>query len=403
MQLATLAAASGVALVASLAAAALAAALGPPRRARLVGGTGPACQAIVQRISILASCPRGPLDWSSVLQLVVFALQITLQEWRFSRQYETEVEAFDVQSPCPGRVSIVWVLGTRGAPARDLPDDAPIALLCPGLNCYAASLPGTSPYSYLLRRPWRVGAFEKRGVGPADGKARRQLRSPVFHLFGHPSDLHAALLRVQARWPRAPIHLVGFSSGNGLVGSYVSLHGRELPSLRSALLLVGGEDYNLAFAPPRRNWLTTLLFDVVLLQATKTRYLFRNEPLLRQRDEDAYRAAQQAGTLQELYDVCMRSFSGYPCAAEAERRINAFSGGCERLQAVPVPFLVVFTEDDPVAPGGPRPGWVSVLQGCESAMLAIYPCGSHLGCYDSWCLTRWVDRLMVQWIDAFAD
>jgi len=389
---------------ASFAAAALAAALGKPRRARLVGGTGAACQAIVQRIHLLSSCPRGPFDWSSVLQLVVFALHTSLlQEWRFESQYETEVEEFDVQSPCPGRVSIVWVLGLRGAPARDLPEDAPIALLCPGLNCYAASLPGTTPYAYLLRRPWRVGAFEKRGVGPPDGEARRKLRSPVFHLFGHPSDLHAALLSVQSRWPRAPIHLVGFSSGNGLVGSYVNLHGRELPSLRSALLLIGGEDYNLAFAPPRRNWLTTLLFDVVLLQATKARYLSRNESLLRQRDEEAYWAAQRAGTLQELYDVCMRSFSGYPSPAEAERRINGFSGGCEALRTVPVPFMVVFTDDDPVAPGGPRPSWVSVLRDCENAMLAIYPCGSHLGCYDSWRLTRWVDRLMVQWIAAFAD
>lgn len=111
--------------------------------------------------------------------------------------------------------------------------------------------------------------------------------------------------------------------------------------------------------------------------------------------------AMEANTMQEFYDICMQKFSGYKDRAEAERRINAFNNGNnECMLSFSVPYLVCFCEDDPVAPGGPRSSWIDLVGRCENAAVALFPTGSHLACYDTWRLSRWVDRLAVEWIEA---
>jgi predicted alpha/beta-fold hydrolase len=373
----------------------------PPWKPQLVGGTGAKLQSILKSVPLLWACPRGPLDFWSALHLLVFALQMTWQEMKFEEHYDFDRDELETELPgestdgCPGRVSLLWLRSAKGHSPSKLADDAPIVLLCPGLNCYAKALPGTSIYTALLERPWRVAVFEKRGV--SDNK----LQSPAFHLFGHPSDLHTAVQHIESTYPGAPLYIVGVSSGNGLTASYASLYGGQVKSLRSVLLLVGGEDYNCAFEAPNATWLSKLVFDGVLLATTKMRFLKRNEKLLRAKDSAAYDTAMNSKTLQSCYDICMRHFSGYSDPSEAEKRINRFSGGCECLREIPVPFLYVCTLDDPVAPGGPRPEWLKVIKECENAAVALFPCGSHLGCYDSWRFTRWLDRLVIQWVDAF--
>jgi len=387
---------------------------------KVVGGLGARMQAILARVPLLREAPN--LKLPSSLQLLVYAVQMMWQERQCDSQYEFETEAFSVSLPgdstegCADRVHVQWLLGCcthdhhRGGPTkkmdtgdcrkrqRELPPDAPIVLLTPGLNCYVGNLPGTAIYASLLERPWRVGVFEKRGVG---GRGASPLQAPTFHMFGHPSDLHVVVQQVAARWPGAPLHLVGMSSGNGLSASYLALHGPEVPSLQSVLLLVGGEDYNVAFTPPGGNWLTRLVFDTVLLASSKDRMLRRNETVLRAHNTKAFEAALAAETMQEMYDISMEHFSGYADRREAERRINPFCGGHNQcMLGYEVPCLVCFTEDDPVAPGGPRSSWVDVVSKCGAAALALYPSGSHLACFENWKLSRWVDRLAVEWIEA---
>lgn len=377
----------------------------PGRAPRLVGGHQGPMRAILEAVPSLWNLPKVPFDLPGMAQLVIFAIQSAWQERNFEASFEVTHEEVAVTLPgksvhsqgCSDRVVVHWIEGEKGRERPSLPADAPIILLCPGLNCYAASLPGTSLYRPLLERRWRIAVFEKRGVNGPEGVG---LRSPAFHLFGHPSDLHAAVVRMQERWPDAPIHLVGLSSGNGLAGSYATKYGREVPTLRSCLLLIGGEDYNCAFVPPRATWKTWLLFDKVLLWSTKSNFLRANQEVLRQHSKVGYDAALAASTLQELYDLVMLHFSGYGDRAEAEEQINGFSGTNECLLTVAVPFLVAYTEDDPVAPGGPRAEWLEVIDRSEQAAVALYPSGSHLGCYDSWRLTRWVDKLAVEWIEA---
>lgn len=387
---------------------------------KVFGGIGNRMQAILARVPLLRAAPQ--LQLPSVLQLFLFTVQMIWQERHCDFQYEFEIEAFSVTLPgdstegCADRVHVKWLLGrrTNGHPGgldrkiknrenghtreQDLPPDAPIVLLTPGLNCYTSNLPGTAIYASLLERPWRVGVFEKRGVG---GHGAPTLQAPTFHMFGHPSDLHVVVQQVTARWPDAPLHLVGMSSGNGLSASYLALHAQDVPNLQSALLLLGGEDYNAAFMPPRGNWLSRLVFDTVLLPSSKERMLRRNETVLRAHNAQAFEAALAAKTMQKMYDISMEHFSGYADRREAERRINPFFGGSnECMLEYKVPCLVCFAEDDPVAPGGPHSSWLDVISKCGSAVLALYPSGSHLGCYENWKLSRWVDKLALEWIEA---
>mmetsp|Transcript_6415 Transcript_6415/g.12238 ORF Transcript_6415/g.12238 Transcript_6415/m.12238 type:complete len:439 (+) Transcript_6415:85-1401(+) len=368
---------------------------------KLVGGLSPQMKAILSRVPLLSSCPK--LNIPSVVQLVIYAMQMMWQEQQYESQYDFDVEVFLVALPGDStegfadHVHITWVKGMKGCKQQDLPADAPIVLLTPGLNCYSANLPGTAVYAKLLEQPWRIGVFEKRGVGGQGS----HLKAPVFHMFGHPSDLHIVIKQLVARWPDAPLHLLGMSSGNGLTSSYLALHGHEISNLRSCLLLIGGEDYNSAFVPPKGNWLSRVVFDNALLAASKERMLQRNEPILRAHNGNAYDAAMRAKTMQEFYDICMRHFSGYTDREEAERRINPFNGGTnECMLCFKKPCLVCFTEDDPVAPGGPRKSWMEVIDNCAYAAAALFPTGSHLACYDTWSLSRWVDGLAVEWVNA---
>eukprot|EP00405_Crypthecodinium_cohnii_P008271 CAMPEP_0206423480 /NCGR_PEP_ID=MMETSP0324_2-20121206/2703_1 /ASSEMBLY_ACC=CAM_ASM_000836 /TAXON_ID=2866 /ORGANISM="Crypthecodinium cohnii, Strain Seligo" /LENGTH=408 /DNA_ID=CAMNT_0053888043 /DNA_START=40 /DNA_END=1266 /DNA_ORIENTATION=+ len=370
---------------------------------KVIGGLGTQLHRILTTMPSLQELPTTPWGMPGMVQLAVFTVQILLEEIFFEATYDTEREQVEVTIPgdstdgCTDRVNCVWIKGRKHRPKRELSEDAPIVILLPGLNCYAASLPGTSMYKALLKKPWRIAVFEKRGVGTPNAPG---LNAPAFHLFGHPSDLHQVVTIICGRYPKAPIHLVGLSSGNGLAGSYTALYGSQVPALRSSLLLIGGEDYNLAFAPPTGDWRTKLVFDQVLLETTKNRFLRRSEKVLRAHSEVGYAACLAAQTLQELYNLSTTYFSGYSDRAEAERRLNAFSGSNEVLLKSPVPFLVVYTEDDPVAPGGPRQEWVGVMKRCEKAALALFPSGSHLGCYDSPLLSRWVEKLAVDWVEA---
>lgn len=364
------------------------------------GGTGARMQAILNAIPTLQQLPRPPLGMPGMMQMVVLLVHCMWQEWRFEKDYDVEVEEIPVTLPGTSAFGHADVVRLRWVQLKGTPgpaDDAPIAVVCPGLSCYAASLPGTSTYPGLLAKGYRVVVFEKRGVGPAGTPC---IRAPIVHLFGHPSDLHTAMLLVQDRYPSAPIHIVSHSSGNGLAGSYASLYAGELRNLRSALLLIGGEDYNVAFTPPKRTWLTPLLFETCLLPTAKTRFVVRNKDALQKHSKEGYEELMAAETLQELYNKMMLHFSGYSDRAEAERRLNAFSGGNECLLSIKVPFFVAFTKDDPVAPGGPKPSWVKVISKCERAALALFPSGSHCACYDGWRMGKWIDALTVEWIEA---
>lgn len=401
---------------------------GPPL---LEGGCSSKMQALLRRVPILHRPERTPLLLLfPTLQLAIFTVQQLFQELASRSRYAWKDEAVLVEIPMPvqgdvteaenclqdedgnkehtedikGKIEGMQrvIEGTRDQVVlswlqrrEELPADAPIVLIAPGLNCNKDSLPGTSPYEALLTRRCRVAVYHKRARAGL-------LQAPVFHLFGHPSDFQTALIHVAEKWPQAAIHVVAYSSGNGLVASHAARYAETMPAtVRSILLLVGGAEYNVAFNPPRSNFMSRQLMDG-LAHFTKERLLKVNAKLLKLANPEGFEAAMAATTMQGLYNTCMKHFSGYTgdAAPYAEACLNPLADGVRAFHRIKVPLLWVLTEDDPVMPGGAAADWRQTVQNMPLAALATFRRGSHCACYDSYALSRWADKLMVEWLDA---
>lgn len=344
---------------------------------------------LIESVPLLQRPMRLPIGmWSGFVQLAVFSIQFKLDSWRCPYAFEREEVDVDLQGRFHDKVALQWLQRSD-----TLPDDAPIVLLCPGLCNHERDLPGTNLYHLLLQRKWRTVVYLKRGLaGP--------LRAPVLHVFGHPSDLKAAIERIATRYRNAPIHVVCFSSGNGLGGSTSVFHGAQLPSVSSYLLLCGGCDYS-RIAPdhPMRPW-TELLFSRILKPAVQQKLVAPHKATLCKEDAQGYRAVMAAETFQKMHDSMVAHFGGF---GGTEDEANGFLGGNARLcRTQRTPFLSVYTEDDPVSPGGPRADWLDHYADSTHAACAVFSKGSHLACYEGldWSV-RWIDRLVLQWIDLF--
>jgi len=349
---------------------------------------------IVQAVPTLHERLRLPILLPlGVLQLIVLGVQMHLQELLSTFTFEREEIEADLNGSMRDTVALAWL---RRSDEDELPAEAPIVLVCPGLCCTEYNLPGTHLYRSLLRRPFRVAVFLKRGIASA------KLRAPAVHIFGHPTDLRAALDRIVARHPTAPVHVVSYSSGNGLAGSFAALHDDECPAVRSYCLLCGGCDFRSIY-PSRPLWpWTWALFSWLLVPSVHANLLAPHEATLAAHDAPGYAKVRRASTIQALYDAAVEHFSGYGRVEEAEAQTNGFRGGNACAAAcIRTPYLHVYTEDDPISPGGPEPEWLGNYARGSHTACALFPHGSHLACYDSLDIrTRWVDRLVVEWIEA---
>ena len=156
------------------------------RRIRARDSVVPALYGGKQIGHLLGACrtlhEKQKISWllaSGDLQLIVLGAQMIFQEtfcpYKFEREW-VEVTGPDGKYPdkvvvtcdtfsivfraltpnlCP-QVAISWLQRDE-----ELPDDAPIVLICPGLNCHERNLPGTFIYQHLLQKPWRVGVYLK--------------------------------------------------------------------------------------------------------------------------------------------------------------------------------------------------------------------------------------------------
>merc|ERR1712232_593021 len=100
-----------------------------------------------------------------------------------------------------------------------------------------------------------------------------------------------------------------------------------------------------------------------------------------------------------MYLITMRYFSGYADTAEAERLINGFHDGNAWFVDNRIPALCAYTEDDPVG-WQLWPEWLDVVRKSSHIAAALFRHGGHCACFEGWRLTSWLDRLVLQWIDA---
>jgi len=350
---------------------------------------------IIAKVPLLKSTlPR--LQYPPAMQLLFVAaanvLGKNLHKYR-SEELKVKLEGDSALEDTEDSVWIHWL-----ETGKKLAEDAPIVLLVPGLANTKDSLPGNTIYDLLVKKPWRVVTYEKRGVG----HSHKKLRVPIFHIFGHPSDFHVAVQTIQKRYPKAPLHFVSYSAGNGLVGSYLREYSDQLgPLYRGSILQNGGEDYNVGCK--LRNWgMVDRMVEARLVQFVRNYYVRDNEAILKAHNAEAFAAAMAAENLHEFYLATMRGFSGYKDPDEAEKKINGFLGGNGWMREYKgAPSLGIYTADDPVG-WILSDEWIGNLEASPNVAGAVFAHGSHCASYNVGG-GRWLDDLIIQWVEALEE
>lgn len=362
-----------------------------PRRPLILGGT--AFSELLAEVPLLNE-PQARLQLRPAIQLLSIAASNVIggHDETFSREeLLLSVQGASAISDSQDAVSLQWLQRKGGDP---LPDDAPLLFLLPGLGNDRNSLPGQSLYAHLHGLALRVVVYEKRGVGAGKGK----LRVPVVSFYGHPSDLRSALGRITYHYPHAPIHIVSYSAGNGLLGGFLRTYAEEVQDqVRSTLMLMGGEDYNKACVLRADDWMDRAV-ESRMVQFMKNHFFRSNWHVLRNHNATAFDAALAGDSFCDLYHAT-RAFTGLDDPVEAEESINGFRDGSAWLtkQRV-IPSVVVYTEDDPVSHHLAQ-SWRDNYAASSHFAAAVFEHGSHCACYNA-DGSRWLDTLVVQWVQA---
>lgn len=327
------------------------------------------------------------------VQLFAMLVHLRMQETFSKREFEVEpVPVILENGSCPDYVELHWLV----RPQTISPVDAPILLVCPGIACGPHNLPFTTLYDHIPPL-WRVVVYMKRGM------TNTPIRSPAIHLVGHPIDFRTTVLHLTKLYPGAPLHVVSYSSGNGIVSSCAAMHSAKNMGISSIACFGGGCDYTQLNPEESMPFFTRLLFDVFLLNTAKYVLFGKgNRAVLSEHDPKAYSTLLSSSSLQSFYNTATDRFSGYGDDLEANAHINGLFGGVGRLcKNVDVPLLHVFMEDDPLFYRGPSPSWKESYSKGRNTACLVYAHGSHLACFQN-ILTgeRWVDRLVSEWLQA---
>ena len=329
-----------------------------------------------------ASAPFWALPPPAAVQTVAWHVQAWLQQTFCKLR-------FAYQPLLDGDVSLAW----PETAVRD--EGAPVVVLVPGITGHERNLPGTHLYGALARAGYRAVTYLKRGsAGP--------LRRPRFHCFGSVHDLAAAVDAVVARYPRAAVHVVSFSAGNGPAGFHACRYANA-PNVRSYLLLCGASNYDhiensLSPPPSTPDAVTARLRRVAastIVRAVKETYVVPNQRVLRAHDAGAYDRAMACTSIQSLYDVLSVAYGG-------DEEYNLYRDPAAFAEGVRQPLRIVVTEDDPIANRVP-PSWAEPLSRSSSIEVDRRAHGAHLACYEDWTFSkRWVDEYVLAWLRAHA-
>ncbi|GBG76200.1 hypothetical protein CBR_g21949 [Chara braunii] len=271
---------------------------------------------------------------------------------------------------------------------RDLPPDAPVLILLPGLTGGS----GDSYVRHLLvsaaREGYRPMVFNSRGC------ADSPVTTPQFYSASFTDDLRLVVRHVNNLYPDANLYAVGWSLGANILIRYLGQEGSNTPlkgavSLANPFDLVEADiDFGKGFNRVYSNRLANVLGKIF----RKHEALF--EGIGGEFDLVKARAAR---TVREFDEGLTRVSFGY-------RTVEDYyfdASSCRSVPYVRIPLLCVQAQDDPIAParGIPR----KALSANPNCILVVTPGGGHLG----WCSGKdsllgapWSDPLVIEYLRA---
>lgn len=262
----------------------------------------------------------------------------------------------------------------------------PAALLIHGLcGCHAASYMVRLAFEFMQRGA-RTFRLDMRGCG-----ASVPLCNGITHA-GRSDDVLAALDAIAQSTERGPLYAIGVSLGGNQLLRGLGEWGRGRASL--------------GFPADRLHAAAAVAPPVDLIRCSqhmdRTSLRFYNQFFIRMllqrlpahmRDQPPLTEllkARRPRTVRELDDRITAPLAGFRDALDYYEQSAALS----RLDAIPVPTLVLASEDDPIVPVGTfrEAPW------SESTTLAITRHGGHVGYIGTKQHGNWMERLLVEWL-----
>ncbi|ESK94648.1 lipid metabolism-related [Moniliophthora roreri MCA 2997] len=246
---------------------------------------------------------------------------------------------------------------------------------------------------------YRVVVVHHRGCGGS------QITSPKFYTAGTTEDVLQVLIYLSHKYPRAPLHGLGFSLGANMMTRYVAFEGKN-SRLRSAAVLANPWDLaansdrlestyigkyiygralggNLVALIKRHHKVLALDHPALPIALAVSRLLSVPSPTLTQYDE--YFTRFIGGPAEE----------GYPFPS-----VNAFynhTSSHHLVKDIRVPFLAINAADDPVVQHVPMMD-DDDAQDNPFVVMALTAGGGHLGWFKDSSGERWTTKPVLEWL-----
>ncbi|KAK9862037.1 hypothetical protein WJX84_009827 [Apatococcus fuscideae] len=257
------------------------------------------------------------------------------------------------------------------SPSQELPHDAPVAILLPGLT-------GGSGDSYVQHM---VVAARKNGVRAIVFNGRGTSDSPVttpqFYSSSFTGDMRGVVAAVQKEFPRSLLMGVGWSLGANILVRYLGEEKEKTP-LKAAVSLCN--PFDLVRADQNFHVGFNRIYDASL--ASALRKIFAKHGHLFQNTGKPFNTqlAANCRSIREFDDAVTRVSFNWP-------DVDAYyRGSCssDSIPDVTIPLLCIQADNDPIAPEACIP--YAALRENPNCSLVVTPGGGHLG---------WVNKIPV--------
>ncbi|KAL4433399.1 hypothetical protein ABPG77_010252 [Micractinium sp. CCAP 211/92] len=317
--------------------------------------------------AILSLCPTLTAPYRLAAGLNNGHVETIFAAW-FRRKPHVMYEREVVHMPDGGCVA----LDTEEAPpGKQLPEDAPVLILLPGLT-------GGSEDSYVQHA---VVHAREAGIRAVVFNSRGTSGSPVqtaqFYSASFTEDMRNVVAHVRNRYPRSLLFAAGWSLGANIMTRYLGEEQERTP-ISAAVAMCN--PFNLPLSDANFHKGFNKIYDWNLARSLNSIYkqhhhLFEKEAATPQ--GRPYRAdlALNAKTIRDFDDAITRVAFGWPS-------VDAYYAGSSSSLSIPdvrIPLLIIQAEDDPIAPKEAIP--FEAIQANPNCLLVLTPTGGHLG----WC------------------
>ncbi|GAX78860.1 hypothetical protein CEUSTIGMA_g6298.t1 [Chlamydomonas eustigma] len=296
-----------------------------------------------------------------------------------------------------GTVALDWEFFKD--PSTDLPEDAPVLVLLPGLT-------GGSSCSYVLHAVKKAKSVGIRAVVfNSRGTAESPVTSPQFYSASYTGDMRAVVEHVSKSRPKSLILAAGWSLGANILLRYLGEEGSNT-RVTAAVSMCNPFDLTISNANFTKGF--NKIYDQNLANGL-TRIFAKHEKVWRKGAKEGSRpeSVATAKTIRDFDDAITIHSYGW-------ESVDAYYAGSSSSLSIPhlkIPVLFLQALDDPIAPKEAIP--YKDLAANKNCVLVCSLTGGHLGWVCSnrqdlgqsessweWIGAPWSDQVMCEWLQA---